>query len=134
MKKIETIAVIDDDDIYQFTAQRTFKTIDTVKNVYIFSDGKEAIDYFSANINNQEKLPDVIFLDLNMPIMDGWQFLREYILLKPSIGKNIIIYIVSSSMNPDDLLKAKTISEVHDYIVKPITVDKFRKIISAIEL
>src|SRR5688500_4357224 len=121
MRKIETIAIVDDDDIYQYTAKRNIEASKLIKTVYVFSDGKEAIDFFLGHVDSPEKLPDVVFLDLAMPIMDGWQFLKNYVLIKPEIGKKITIYIVTSSMNPEDVTRAKSLSEVSDYIIKPIT-------------
>jgi CheY-like chemotaxis protein len=125
MKTIESLYLIDDDDTFQFLAQRTIEETKIVKQIRIFSNGKEAIDFLEKTITNLELLPEVILLDLSMPIMDGWGFLENFLLLKPRIGKKIYIYIVSSSINPSDLERAQAISEVTDYVVKPITKDKF---------
>jgi CheY-like chemotaxis protein len=64
-----------------------------------------------SNVDDQDKLPDIIFLDINMPVMNGWQFLNKYIELKSKIEKKIMIYVVSSSNNPDDFIQAKSIHE-----------------------
>jgi CheY-like chemotaxis protein len=65
-----------------------------------------------------------------MPIMDGWQFLEEYILLQPTLGRKIIIYIVSSSISPEDIIRARKITAVTDYIIKPITKEKLIEVTS----
>jgi CheY-like chemotaxis protein len=59
-----------------------------------------------------------------MPIMDGWQFLEEYVKINPRIGKKITIYICSSSISPDDVIRAKSISAVTDFIIKPMTKER----------
>ncbi len=63
-----------------------------------------------------------------MPIMDGWDFLKEYVLIKPKLSKKIIIYLVSSSIHDTDIKRAKQIGEVTDYVIKPVTRDKFIEI------
>jgi CheY-like chemotaxis protein len=133
MSKPFIICIVDDDEVYQFTVTRAIQTQKLAKKILIFSDGEEAIQFLIHNVSNNEDLPDVIFLDINMPIMDGWQFLEEYVRLKPRIGKKITIYMVSSSVDSADLDKAKKISEISDYIVKPIKPDALRDIIAALE-
>ena len=133
MNKPFIICVIDDDEVYQFTVTRTIKAQKLAKKILVFSDGEEAIQFLIDNVANNENVPDVIFLDINMPIMDGWQFLDEYIRLKPRIGKKVTIYMVSSSVDPVDLERAKKISELSDYIVKPITSNTLKDIIEALE-
>ena len=120
MNNLFNICIVDDDDIYQFTVMKTLKSLELVKNIIVFSDGEEAINFMLDNINKESELPDVIFLDINMPIMDGFQFMEEYVKLKPKVGKNIIIYMVSSSVDPIDIEKAKNISAISDYIIKPM--------------
>ncbi|MCB4797413.1 response regulator [Neotamlana laminarinivorans] len=114
------ICIIDDDEVYQFTTLQMLKKINLEKNVMAFYDGEEAINFFLDHLDETSKLPDVIFLDINMPIMDGFQFMNEYIKIKPQVGKKITIYMISSSVDPIDLEKAKNISEISDYIIKPI--------------
>ena len=125
MENKKIIAIIDDDDIYQFAATKSINATNLAKRVNLFSDGQEALDYFKEHRDDPEKLPDLIFLDLNMPITDGWQFLEQYALLKPTFNKEIKIYMMSSSLNPDDLIQASNSTEVSDYIVKPIFSDKY---------
>lgn len=125
MKTIDSLYLIDDDDIFQFLAQRTIEETKIVSQIKIFSNGKEAIDFLDKAIANLEPMPEVILLDLSMPIMDGWGFLENFLLLKPKIGKKIYIYILSSSINPSDIERAQAINDVTDYVVKPITKDKF---------
>lgn len=98
----------------------------------MFSDGEEAIEFFEANTKSTDKLPDVVFLDINMPIMDGWDFLEEYVKLKPSIEKKITIYVVSSSVHPEDIERATKISEVSDYLIKPVSADETRQILDKV--
>jgi CheY-like chemotaxis protein len=129
MTKPFIICIVDDDDVYQFTVTRTIETNKLAKKILIFSDGEEALNFLSDNIGKNEQLPDVIFLDINMPIMDGWQFLQEYVHIKPRIGKKITIYLVSSSVDPVDLEKASKINEISDYIIKPITPVQLKEII-----
>ncbi|MEO6305716.1 MAG: response regulator [Bacteroidia bacterium] len=121
MNKIKNLALIDDDDMFVFLTKKTIEYSNLVDVVKVFRNGREAINFLNENSRNVEKLPEVILLDLTMPIMDGWQFLEQYVLLKPNIGKKIIIYIVSSSISPSDIERAKHINEVTDYIIKPVT-------------
>ena len=120
MKNFYNICVIDDDLIYQYTITKTIKAFDLAKNVMVFSDGEEGLDFLMDNLDTCENLPDIILLDINMPIMDGFQFMEEYIKIKPKIGKKIIIYMVSSSVDPNDVERAKKVAEISDYIIKPI--------------
>ncbi|MEZ4974515.1 MAG: response regulator [Cyclobacteriaceae bacterium] len=133
MSKAAIICVIDDDDIYQFTVTRTIKAHNIAKKILVFSDGEQAIEFFKANISDSENLPDIIFLDLNMPIMDGWQFLEEYVKLKPRVGKEITIYLVTSSVDPVDTERAKKISEVSDYLIKPIRPEQLKELVEALD-
>lgn len=120
MKKQLSILVVDDDDIYQFTIKRTIEILKLADKIHSFSDGEGALSFLTENMENHEALPDIILLDINMPIMDGFQFIEEYSKIRPKSGKKIKIYMVSSSVDPVDIDKAKRIEDIHDYIVKPI--------------
>lgn len=88
VKKIDTLCLVDDDDIFQFLTSEIIRTTDLVNQIKIFSNGSEAIDFLKMVKDDPAKLPDIIFLDLFMPIMDGWGFLNEFILLRPNLKKN----------------------------------------------
>lgn len=126
----KTVCLIDDDEIYQFLSQEIIERCHHVQNILTFCNGEEAIDYFRSVYTCPSNLPDLILLDLNMPIMDGWGFLQEYITLKPKIEKKITIYIVSSSIDPRDINKAKSFKEVTDFIIKPMTQETFNSLMS----
>lgn len=128
------VCIVDDDDIYQFTMVKTMKSLNLTDKIIVFSDGEEALDFMLDNLHNDKELPDVIFLDIDMPIMDGFQFMEEYVKIKPKLGKKITIYMVSSSVDPVDIERAKKISEITDYIVKPITHDQLKHIVGELRL
>ena len=96
----------------------------------LFSDGDEALHYFKKIQNRPNCLPDVIFLDMKMPIMDGWGFLEEYTALQSPNEQKTVLYIISPSVNDKDLARARRISEMSNYIVKPITGTALIKILS----
>ncbi|RMA64802.1 response regulator [Ulvibacter antarcticus] len=133
MKNLYNICVIDDDNIYQYTISKTIQAYNLAKEIIAFSDGEEALDFLIRNLDDSAKLPDIILLDINMPIMDGFQFMEEYIKIKPRVGKKILIYMVSSSVDSSDILRAKSISEVSDYIIKPIKPGELISIVNSFE-
>jgi len=129
MKKINTLCVIDDDDIYTFTIKRIIAKAEVAEKTIFFHNGRVAIDFFHDGLQAIASLPDLILLDLNMPVLDGWQFLDEFIKLVPRIGKKIQIYIVSSSIDEDDFKRAKKMELVSDFIVKPLNAIDLRSIV-----
>lgn len=133
MEKLLVICIVDDDDVYKFTLNKTIANQNFAKKIMMFSDGEEAIDFLSDNLNDPNNLPDVIFLDINMPIMDGFEFMEEYIKIKPFVGKKIIIYMVTSSIDPIDINRAKALSEISDYIIKPIDADQLTEILEKLK-
>lgn len=120
MKKINTFCIVDDDDIYQFTTSLFLKKTELVNKIIVFSNGLQAINFLKDELGNIENIPDVVFLDVNMPVMDGWEFLEEYLIIKSMLPKTVVIYMVSSSVDEKDVLKAKSISALSGYLVKPI--------------
>lgn len=127
------VCIVDDDSVYQYTMTVTLEQLSKVEKILLFSDGEEALDYLIENIDCQDNLPNVIFLDIDMPIMDGFQFMEEYVKIKPKVGKKITIYMVSSSIDDRDISKAKAISEISDYIIKPIKSNHLKDLIAQLE-
>lgn len=124
--KAPIIAIIDDDDIFQLTASRTLKSTQLPDKVLQFENGEDALTFLRNHSHDASLLPDYIFLDINMPLVDGWMFLEDYTTLKQSLEKkNIIIYMVSSSIDPRDLNRAKLNPDVKEYVIKPVTREKF---------
>ncbi|WP_445457594.1 response regulator [Flavobacterium sp. HNIBRBA15423] len=124
MTQIKNLALVDDDDVFVFLTKKTIEQTKLVDLIKVFGNGLDAINFLKENKNNVDVLPEIILLDLSMPIMNGWQFLEEFTKINPSLGKKITIYICSSSISQDDITRAKSINEVSDYIIKPITKDK----------
>jgi CheY-like chemotaxis protein len=100
-------------------------------NVKQFINGKLAIDYLRDNAKTKEELPDIILLDINMPITDGWMFLENYCDLHIHLCKEIKIYMVSSSIAPEDINRAKSNPYITDYLTKPLSPEQFEEILSS---
>lgn len=96
----------------------------------IFNNGKNAFDTLEKIILAEGELPELILLDLNMPIMDGWEFLDAFIQIP--CKQKITLYIITSSIDDEDIKKAKTYSNVSNYILKPVTIDGLKAILEEI--
>ena len=116
-----TIFYADDDaeDCDLFT--EALQQIDADIKCIVAKDGREALAY----LQHTRDLPDYIFLDINMPFIDGWMFLDDYEHIKSKLAKPISIYMVSSSIDPRDMSRARNNGNVKDYVVKPVTREKF---------
>lgn len=124
------VCLIDDDNIYQFTARKIIESTGVAKQIQSFYNGEEAISFFKDEENQHpEALPDVIFLDINMPIMNGWEFLEEYNNVRSNLPKQIVVYMVSSSIDDNDFRKSKEYKSVSDFIIKPVNRIKFLELI-----
>ncbi len=128
MKKLRKTSIVDDDRIYIFGLSKLIEMHDFCQEIQVFNNGKEALDTFLQDIEAGNELPEVILLDINMPVMDGWEFLDEYVKVKHKIKNKVKIYMVSSSVNLSDLDKAKTYDDIVDYVVKPIKSYDLQKI------
>ena len=122
--------LIDDDEIFQFIMKNTIAEISPDIKIKFFSDGEKGMDFLKQNLGAATNVPDIILLDVNMPFMDGWEFLKEYKSLQTKIKKDINIYLLTSSNNPNDIAMAKEISELSGYLVKPISKEGIKNLIS----
>jgi len=119
--------IIDDDNTYINLMSTLIKLKKLSEKLLIFNNGQEAINYFQEAIERGavDELPQLIFLDLNMPVMNGWQFLEQF---DEKQCNNCSLYVVSSSINPNDIDRAKRYPTVTDYITKPMDVSTLEQV------
>jgi CheY-like chemotaxis protein len=123
MKKIRNVLLIDDDEPTNFIHKKIIQVSGLVDNVHVAPGGQEALEFLRKNDAGDSGLllPDLIFLDINMPAMDGWEFLIQYEKLKLQWKEKIIIVMLTTSLNSDDEIKAMGIKDVYGYRNKPLT-------------
>ena len=106
------------------------KEVNFSENIIVYTNGQDAIDGLNDMINNGDKMPSVIFLDLNMPIMNGWDFLEDFVQIPHNNREEVLIYIISSSIDPRDLEQIKSYEVVNNYILKPVVREDLHTVLS----
>jgi CheY-like chemotaxis protein len=126
-----SILLVDDDEINNFISIKLIKKALLNTEITACLNGKFAIDQL-LDMKSKEsgKLPDYILLDINMPIMNGWEFLDEYERLKIDPEGKTKIFIISSSVFSNDISKAKSYPLVVDFISKPLNIEKINELFS----
>lgn len=129
MKAISRALIIDDDEINNFLCIRNMEDLDFAQNATFCLRGQEGLDELQEALENHpENLPDVIFLDINMPRMNAWEFLESYKQLQMKFPKHIQLFILSSSVYRKDKDKSIDYEVVTDFILKPLTKNKLKEI------
>ena len=124
------IWVIDDDAIYQIIITKIIQKTALFSTISSFRDGKEGIIALINTIENKESLPDIILLDINMPVMDGWEFMQEMGMLQSLKKENISVYIASSSIAIEDRNKSKKYPAILGSLSNPISINDIELIAS----
>ncbi len=120
-----SVLLVDDDEINNFISIKLIKKALANTEIMACLNGKFAIDQlYEIQKNEPARLPDYILLDINMPIMNGWEFLDEYKRLNIDPQGKTKIYIISSSVFSNDINKARSYPLVKDFISKPLNVEK----------
>lgn len=122
MHKLNNVVLIDDDDISNFLTAIVLKRAQVTHNINIFQDGYEALDWLQQKSNENQSAPDLILLDLNMPAMDGFEFLNAY---REIVGlyKNAVVVVLTTSDSVEDMERMQAYPEVEVYLNKPLTQD-----------
>ena len=120
-KAIELVLLVDDNDTDNFISKRIIELTGFAKNVEVRNSGKAALDYLRENQTNPERVPNIIFLDINMPVVDGFVFLYEFDKFAQPLKDKAKIIILSSSDNKRDIDKIVNNNHVINFITKPLT-------------
>ena len=119
--------LIDDNPDDNFFHEREIRKTNLASNVIAMNSGMQALEYLRSKT---EPHADLIFLDINMPGMNGWEFLEEYNQLGKELQSHAIVMMLTTSQNPDDKVKAEISGNVSEYITKPLTKEIFKEIVA----
>lgn len=125
------LLVIDDDDINIFIIKKIVEKTGFKVDMIAKTNGQLAIDYLKQNLNSGERLPHLVLIDINMPVLNGWEFLDAYDLL--NVTQKIDMYMLSSSVYENDIEKAKTYKIVKGFISKPLSIERLTELFKLID-
>jgi CheY-like chemotaxis protein len=125
-KKLNCVLLVDDDEPTNFLNSMVLRKAEISEKVMAFQWGAEALNYLAhknGDLPGSEEYPapDLILLDINMPKMNGWEFVDEYRKLPATLLQKVKLIMLTTSNNPDDEQKARSIQEIKDFFVKPLT-------------
>ena len=122
-KKLSCILLIDDDLPTNFINERVLRKMDCAEKIKAVQGGFEALSYLKAEDKETHPRPDLIFLDINMPGMNGWEFLEQYHLLELDQKSKVVVVMLTTSLNPDEREKAEKVSQISGFLNKPLITD-----------
>lgn len=125
------ILLVDDDDVTNFLSREMLRLYMDAPKIDIALNGQEAVDYLLERSGEPARLPNLILLDINMPIMDGWDFLAEFDKIKRPGFEKINIVMFTSSVYYEDIDRARTYASVRNIYSKPLDEQKIREIIAS---
>lgn len=128
-KKINEICIIEDDRIQIFLLKKYIEKTGLVETVNIYENGKLAYDEFESRSKADNQFPDIIFLDINMPVWNGWQFYKSFLMLPESAYATT--FVLTSSLSKEDKLKAKNFGLEERYLLKPLKLELLRDILNS---
>ena len=133
--QLNCILLIDDDEPTNFLNKMTLEQTGCTRHISVAQSGQEALDYLrgcgSGNgSSGKSPRPDLIFLDINMPAMDGWEFLGLYRTLPKEKKADTILIMLTTSLNPDDEERTRTIPEVSGFEHKPLNQGSLEKLLN----
>ena len=127
---MKNILLVDDDSIFNFLNSKMLEKTGLANEVHTALNGKQAIDLLNSYYMKASSLPDIILLDLNMPVMDGFEFLEVFKKINTPNKEKVNIVIVTSSQDPNDIAKAKKMG-ITQYLTKPISEKSLRAALEA---
>jgi CheY-like chemotaxis protein len=131
--QLNCILLIDDDEPTNFLNKMTLEQTGCTRHIRVAQSGQEALEYLQCCGPDEagwSPRPDLIFLDINMPAMDGWEFLERYRSLPSEQKADIVLIMLTTSLNPDDELKTQTIPEVSGFENKPLSQQRLLALLS----
>jgi CheY-like chemotaxis protein len=121
MSLFQKILLIDDDSISNFITEKLILREDFAREVVSFLSAEAALTYLQDLEQQQAPAPDIIFLDLNMPEMDGWEFMTEFKKFPQTFTAPSRVFMLSSAVDSKDIVQARNMEEIEDFISKPLT-------------
>ena len=131
-RKIPNLWIIDDDPMSSFYIKRLAELGELANIISIYNTAQGAINYLLHHKKSPEHLPDIILLDIYMPEIDGWEFLKQLKKIEDQLAKKPAVYIISSSNHPRDLERAAALPIVRHYFQKPVTVEVLNQVVQEV--
>ncbi len=120
-QKLKCILLVDDDEATNFIHKMVLRQAGCAENIATANNGATALEFLKTSNKGEFPRPDIILLDINMPVMNGWEFLEHYRNLDPALHGKKIILMLTTSLPPEDMVKAEGISCINGFMNKPMT-------------
>ncbi len=126
-EKLESILLLDDNPATNYIHRKFIEKVNCAEKVLDFQNGYEALKYIR---DNPQYPPDLIFVDINMPIMDAWEFLEEFEKLDEKQRQKSKVFVLTTSLSPRDVEKAGEIEFIEDVMIKPLSTDDIERLMA----
>ena len=131
MSRIKLTCMIDDDEIFVYAMRKLIKMKALSEELIVFDSVEKGLSYLCENQSKPDAIPDVILLDINLPVSDGWDFIHEFQQVQAKLAKQPRIYMLSSSSDSVDQQRAESYPSIQNYFTKPLSQASFDHIFKA---
>lgn len=133
MNKFKSVLLVDDDEATNFLHQVYLKEWDLAEDIYTAMNGQEALDFLESNLDFRKNKPSLILLDINMPVMNGFEFMEAYAELDATMKASIVVVMLTSSIHPSDKDRAGGVKDLNSFMNKPLTKEQLESVIATLE-